>query len=185
MCQDVLQFLGLTVMSDVFCINSNIYRRSRRLTIRVVWLRFQVQVVRILLTGSTMESSMTKTERDIPEGKKHSAHRGSRLVFIRSRLERSRWSAVTSLYTTSSVRTCVLIDRKTQIQQLKKKKKKIQELQYLDAWLMIAVSGSLPVWIWIPLPKSRDNMLPRAPDVNVITEILDHSPLGDVQNDLN
>lgn len=51
--------------------------------------------------------------------------------------------------------------------------------------LMIAISGSLPVWIWIPLPESRDNMLPRAPDVNVITEIFDHSSLDDVQNDLN
>lgn len=28
-------------------------------------------------------------------------------------------------------------------------------------------------------------MFPRAPDVDVITEILDHSPLDDVQNDLN
>lgn len=77
----------------------------------------------------------------------------------------------------------MLIDRKTQIQQLKKKKSK--NYNTLMPSLMIAVSGSLPVWIWIPLPKSRDNMLPRAPDVNVITEILDHSPLDDVQNDLN
>lgn len=51
--------------------------------------------------------------------------------------------------------------------------------------LMIAISGSLPVWIWIPLPKSRDNMLPRTPDVNVITEVFDHSSPDDVQNDLN
>lgn len=51
--------------------------------------------------------------------------------------------------------------------------------------LMIAISDSLPVRIWIPLPKSRDNMLPRAPDVNVTTEILDHSPLDCLQNDLN
>lgn len=51
--------------------------------------------------------------------------------------------------------------------------------------LMIAISGSLPVWIWIPLPKSRDNMLPRTPDVNVITEVFDHSSPDDVQNYLN
>ncbi|TNN61923.1 hypothetical protein EYF80_027850 [Liparis tanakae] len=46
--------------------------------------------------GSTMESSMMYTERDMPPGKRYSAQRGSRLVFIRRRLERSRWSAVTS-----------------------------------------------------------------------------------------
>lgn len=55
-----------------------------------------------------MESSTMYTKRDMPGGKIRSAQRGSRLVFIRRRLERRRWSAVTSRYTTSSVRTWVL-----------------------------------------------------------------------------
>lgn len=37
----------------------------------------------------------------------------------------------------------------------------------------------------IPLPESRDNMVPHPPDVCVITEILDHSSFADVQNDVN
>lgn len=37
----------------------------------------------------------------------------------------------------------------------------------------------------VPLPKSRDNMVPRTPDVCVITEILDHSLLADVQDGQN
>lgn len=76
----------------------------------------------------------------------------------------------------------MLIDRKTDTAI---KKKKFTYYNTLMPGLMIAISGSLPVWIWIPLPESRDNMLPRAPDVNVITEIFDHSSPDDVQNDLN
>ena len=41
---------------------------------------------------------------------------------------------------------------------------------------------TIPEWVWVPLPKSRDNMVPRTPDVCVITEILDHSSLTDVQD---
>lgn len=36
---------------------------------------------------------------------------------------------------------------------------------------------SLPEWVGIPLPKSRDNVVPGAPDVYVITKILDHFSL--------
>lgn len=44
---------------------------------------------------------------------------------------------------------------------------------------------ALPVGIGVPLPKSRDNMVPRTPDVCVITEILDHTALADAQDGLN
>lgn len=40
----------------------------------------------------------------------------------------------------------------------------------------------LPEWVRVPLPKSRDNMVPRTPDVCAVTEILDHSSLSDVQD---
>ena len=43
----------------------------------------------------------------------------------------------------------------------------------------------LPEWVRIPLPKSRDNVVPSTRDVDVITEILDHSSLADVQDGLN
>lgn len=51
--------------------------------------------------------------------------------------------------------------------------------------LTMAVYIIIPVRIWIPLPKSRDHMLPPTPDVDIITEILDHPPLDDVEDDLN
>lgn len=50
--------------------------------------------------------------------------------------------------------------------------------------LKTAVQIIIPIRIWIPLPKSRDNMLPPTPDVDVIREILDHSPPDD-EDDLN
>lgn len=55
---------------------------------------------------------MMYTQREIPEGKNLSAQRGSRLVFVSSRLDRSRLFEVTSRYTTSSVKTWVLVDGK-------------------------------------------------------------------------
>lgn len=44
---------------------------------------------------------------------------------------------------------------------------------------------TIPVRIGVPLPKSRDNMVPRTPDVCVITEILDHTALADARDVLN
>lgn len=40
-------------------------------------------------------------------------------------------------------------------------------------------------WVWVPLPESRDNMVPCALDVCVTAEILDHSSLAVTQDGLN
>lgn len=40
-------------------------------------------------------------------------------------------------------------------------------------------------WVWVPLPESRDNMVPCTPDVGAATEILDHFSLDDVQDGVN
>lgn len=41
-------------------------------------------------------------------------------------------------------------------------------------------NSAIPEWVGIPLPESRDNVVPRAPDVCAIAEILDHSSLVDM-----
>lgn len=129
----------------------------------------------------------------------HSAHRGSRLVFVSSRRERRQLSDVTSRKSTSSVRTWVLRETHRERKQIREQlyvedlwfiivsiRKKKQSVFYCKSGYCVVNKSNLvhkpsesgghtvPVRVWVSLPECGQHKFPRGLDVCLADEIFPH-----------
>ena len=99
----------------LFCAMLSVWGSNCCGTMRRAWLMFHVSVVMVLFWGSTIESSMMYAELAMCFGRYRSIQRGARLVLVNRRLEMRQLVGVTSRKMMSSVKTWLLWEKKTEI----------------------------------------------------------------------